>query len=194
MMRDLTPLESRVAAIGLLVLVLVGMYLVMVRPYVNMKRAYAESRVIAQDRLLRYRAQASRREAILDQLEKIKSSEQVKGYYLAQPTPALASAEIQAKVKQAVRASGGQLVSTHVVAAQTDVGTVPVTVKVGMKGAVESVRKLFHSLESGRPMLFIDNVTLRALTTRRYNRRLKQKPPQLDVRFDLTAYVRLTAS
>jgi hypothetical protein len=43
-------------------------------------------------------------------------------------------------------------------------------------------------------MLFIDNVTLRALTTRRYNRRLKQKAPQLDVRFDLTAYVRLTAS
>jgi len=64
-----------------------------------------------------------------------------------------------------------------------------------MRGEIEDLVDLFYSLESGKPALFTDNVTVLAnprrqtRVSRRAGRRVAvQSVPALDIRFDLTGY------
>lgn len=200
MSRNLTPKQSQGLAIGLLILAILAAYLSVVRPYRQAYVGYQEQLASLQERLARYRALAASREAVLEQLKQLGDSPQLKEYFFSEPTTALASADLQQHVKQAIVSSGGRLVSTQVLEIRSQEGAVPVTVKVSMRGPIEAVQQLFHTLEASQRLLFVDSVTLRQQSRRR--RRIARRPnqavivagPELGIEFELTAYARLTAS
>lgn len=188
-MRTLTASQSRALAIALLVVVVLAGYLGLVRPYVETYGSYREDIAMLQDRLVRYRAVASMRDVIAERFAQLRDDPSMAVNFLAQETPALASAELQQYVKRAIGQSGGGLVSTQVVPSEQKAGIVEATVKVRMRGSSDTVQKLFYRLEAGRPLVFIDNVSLR--TTGRSG---VAKGQHLDVRFDLTGYLRPPSS
>ena len=59
-----------------------------------------------------------------------------------------------------------------------------------MRCEVEDLSEVLYELESGSPYLFVDNLTIfRQVTRRRVGRELVEEK-MLDVRFDLSGYMR----
>ncbi len=191
MMANLAPKQSRALAVAILALVIIAAYLVLVQPYRQAYVEYQTRLARADEQLFKYRSLIDQQDRLREQLEQLKNLPQFSEYYFQEDTPALAYAALQNLVKRAVSKSGGKLVSTQTITSKTShEGLVPVTVKVSMKGTIETLYTLVHALEGRSPLLFLDKVSIQstsAATRRRYKTAVA---PQLDIRFDLTGYIR----
>jgi general secretion pathway protein M len=138
------------------------------------------------DQLTRYRMLAAEEPAVRERLEAFKQRNQGSELYLKGETPTLAGAELQERVKSVVESSGGTLVSTQTMPEAEEQGLVRVSVKVRMRADVEGVQKVLYGLETGRPLVFLENVLVRSRVVRR---RGVVNISELDVSFDVTGYM-----
>ena len=62
-----------------------------------------------------------------------------------------------------------------------------------MLGSTETVQRVFHTLESGQPRMFVDQVYLRGRSAYQFR---PGKPPndEMDIRFSLSGYMALEKS
>jgi len=188
MMERLTAVQRRFAALALTV-ALAGLgYGAFVLPLIEAHRYYDESIADLRHRLAQYQRVAKDREANQRLLDQRKRADLAKGHYLAERNPALASAELQALLKRAVEQGKGELVSTQVVSPQR--GS-EVTVKVRVRGSIRTLQKLLYALESSRPILFVNNLTVDAAPATR-PARPEATPPANDlvIGIDVTGYTR----
>ena len=188
MMERLTAVQRRFAALALTV-ALAGLgYGAFVLPLIEAHRYYDESIADLRHRLAQYQRVAKDREANQRLLDQRKRADLAKGHYLAERNPALASAELQALLKRAVEQGKGELVSTQVVSPQR--GS-EVTVKVRVRGSIRTLQKLLYALESSRPILFVNTLTVDAAPATR-PARPEATPPANDlvIGIDVTGYTR----
>ena len=69
-----------------------------------------------------------------------------------------------------------------------------VTIQVQLPLRIQSLQQVLHSLESGAPFVFIDNIDVRRRQVRLRGLQNKNEDVYLDVRFDITGYMRPPAS
>ncbi|HYH17544.1 MAG TPA: type II secretion system protein GspM [Azospirillum sp.] len=118
------------------------------------ERQRAEARLEASRRLL------ERRPALQQALETRGSAPSPD--FLRGDTPALAGAALQALVGELARAHGVRLDSTQVLDDRDEDGFRRIAVGVRLGADVAALRTLFHAIETGRPRLLLDAVTVRA--------------------------------
>jgi general secretion pathway protein M len=187
MMVSLTPLQSRLLALTLLFLLLAAVYLVLVNPLLSLRRHYEEVIEQSEDRLARYQRLIADKDDLKRRLDTLQSASSAQDFYLSNTAPTLAAAELQEHVKQVIDANRGTLLSTQIMPERPEGQLVRVTVKVAMRGAIETLQKVFHRLEGGRPFLFLDDVFVRAYSLRRGN---QMTVSEMEIRFDVSGYIR----
>lgn len=190
MMVQLTPIQNRLLALALLFLVLAGIYLVAVNPLLTLHRYYRETTEQSEDRLVRYQRLAAHREALEQRLSAIQRMRSAQDFYLRNTSPTLAAAQLQEQVKQVIAANQGTLLSTQILPEKPEGQLVRVTVKVAMRGTIETLQRVFHGLEGGTPFLFLDDVFIRAYSLRRGN---QMTVSEMEIRFELSGYIRAGA-
>lgn len=117
--------------------------------------------------------------------------------YLTSKTEALAAANLQEIVKRVSRTNRAEILSTQILPTVKELGFTGVVIKVRMRSNLASLVKVFHTLETGKPFLFINNVSIRSRALQspriKFNRgrtsRVVQLDDTLDVEFDLTGYM-----
>jgi general secretion pathway protein M len=183
--------KSRLAALGLLFAVLVLLYFAIAAPLIGLGREYGEQVEDLQFRLARLQRVAAEKGGLLQQLEKIKAEGQDDERFLAKNTAALASAELQTRIKEAVGQAGGELTSTQVIPEHAEEHFTRIAVKVRMNGSTPILREVLHSFESAQPYLFVENLNIRPIRMPR-NPAAKnpQIPDKLSVDFDVVGYMR----
>lgn len=182
----LKPWASRSLAVGVLACLLLAVYAVGLMPIVH---KYVDNRDRIQDlydQLGRYRTLAAEEPAVRERLEAFNQRNQGSELYLKGETPTLAGAELQERVKSVVESNGGTLVSTQTMPEAEEQGLVRVSVKVRMRGDVDAVQRVIYALETGRPLVFLENVLVRSRVVRR---RRTVNVSDLDVSFDVTGYM-----
>jgi general secretion pathway protein M len=192
MITDLIPARSRVLAIGLLVVALALCYLVLVHPIVAAYRETARTIAELEANLVRYQQigrQLSLHEADLARFQRAQPSG---GYFLRSGTDALAAAELQDRVKRLVDSSGGELVSTRDLPVSQHGRFSSVGIQVQMSGSVGTVLLVLYALESGRPLVIVDNVNLRAIAESRF-RRTEPEVNRLSASFDVSGFIQAEA-
>ncbi len=193
-----TASESRTIAIGLVFVFLLALYGVLVNPMVSLYQANHETIDDLQHRLSVYQRVASRRAALEEELKQLSLSQPANIYYLKNKTQALAAAELQAYVKQIIEQAQGRLISTQPLAASDAEGFREVKIRVRMRGNIDVVQKVLYELESGTPLLILNDVSF--VQARRARRRARsragviQVENPLEVYFDLSGLMRATAS
>lgn len=185
--RILTAAQSRALAIGLLVLSVAVLYLLLVRPYNGALDDLQEKIDGLTDRIDRYRTMAVSRSAVEDRIDDINTNPAIAAMFLTANTPSLAAAELQQLVKRAVTGSGGQLVSTQPVGGVDNADLSAIRIRVVMRGDSQKLHKLFRVLEGSRPILTLDNLSIK--TTRKYSKVAEAAGEQLTVSFELTGYL-----
>ena len=108
--------------------------------------------------------------------------------FLEQKSRDLAAADLQRLLDLLIEETGGILVSTQVLPDTDNDSIFPeITVKVHVRGAIESFQQLLYRLDSGQPLLLLDNLLIRK--RRQGDDRARRDTDQLDIRFDVTAFI-----
>ncbi|WP_299178592.1 type II secretion system protein GspM [uncultured Neptuniibacter sp.] len=199
-MNQLTLIQRRSIAIGLLCLMLVIIYQLIFSPLLT---RYLENK--AQINQLEHQMEVYQR--VIEnsgneqtQLEQMRAENPSAGLYLNESRPSLAAAMLQQLLTELLNSSGGQLVSTQIISNATSEEIIPaVTLQVRMRSEINELVALLYDIESHQPYLFTENLIISS-TSRVVNRpprissrnrapvRQRLKIPTLDVRFDLIAY------
>ena len=187
------PIEintSKLAAVGLLLLLIALLIGGVVYPLMSLGQEYRERVEDLQFRLVRLQQVARNKDALTQRLERIKMLAQKNDAFLPTNTAALASAELQTRIKQTVSSAGGELSSTQVIPERNEENTVRIGVKMRLTGSTSMLRQVLQDFESGKPYLFIENLNIRPI---RMPRNPRDKNPviedRLSIDFDVIAYM-----
>jgi general secretion pathway protein M len=186
------PSNSRLAAVGLLGLLLILVW-VMLSPLLSMGSENSDKIDDQEFRLQRFRKIAGEKDQWLKRLEEIKAQSEKEERFISRDTAALASADLQALIKQAVTVAGGELISTQVIPEHKEEQYTRIAVKLRMTGSTQVLRDVLYAFETRNPTLFVENLNLRPI-------RIVQPvrpggPPahvadKLSVDFDVVGYMR----
>jgi general secretion pathway protein M len=181
--------RDRWIALALLAFTIGLFYAVVIGPLVALGSEYADSVADLEFRLARYRKVAAEKGHWTQRMEKIKQNSSVSEQYISKDTAALASADLQTLIKETVNSSGGELISTQVTPEQQEDQLTRISVRVRMNGSTNVLRQVLHSIETTKPLLWVDNVNLRPI-------RMPSRPGQkgsadrLSVDFEVVGYMR----
>ena len=185
---EISPTYSRALAVALLVTVVFGVYGFVVAPLAGLYQAVEDDIAELGARLAHLRRIASTGVTTETKLAALKQAQPTSDYYLKSTKRALASAELQRYVKETVDDSGGQLVSSQVMSSKPEEGFASVAVKVHMRSSIEGLQEVLYRLEAGRPVMFIDDLSVTVTHRRRLRRDSPQEQVPLTVKFRITAY------
>ncbi|MBL8512841.1 MAG: hypothetical protein JNJ55_02535 [Betaproteobacteria bacterium] len=128
----------------------------------------------------------AKRQQMAGALEALRAREPRK-LYLKGTTAALAAAELQDVVKQAVEAQGGRVISVQGLANKEDAGYRIAAATFMLNVNNVNLRRVLHALESQQPFVFIDNLTVRSHTPPGFRPPPGGQEPDLYVQFDASA-------
>lgn len=169
-LRRLSPKQSRALAVALLVLVVAAAVTAVALPTWLLHKRYNNYLEDYSDRLKRYRRVALMRPAIE---ESIKAVEARVGrqYYLKGSSASSAAAELQGLVTRLIETNKGKIISSQALPAKDDGKTaepVKATISVQLNASIIQLLLILHTLETNRPYLFIDQLSVRAGQGRMY--------------------------
>ena len=127
-------------------------------------------------------------EQLQQQINRMNKSPANSGDYLEEKTPALAAADLQQYIKGVIETHQGNLVSAQPVSDTGQELFPKVTVKIHMRGNINTLQQSLYQLESSRPRLFIANIVIQKRNPAAT--RTNQKDADLlEVRLDVSGYV-----
>lgn len=183
-------LKERIAAVALLLVVIALIGIILVNP---LWARYTTNRELIADlehKVARFESIATRQAALEQELAAVRRSMNLDELTLQADSANLAAADLQEQVKSAVQAAGGSLTSTQILEPERVSSFDRISVNVRMRGSTPAVQKSLHALESGQPVLVVDDllVVTRRTTVRLRNRRATEQQDWLDVRFKVSGF------
>ncbi|MFO1353061.1 MAG: type II secretion system protein GspM [Gammaproteobacteria bacterium] len=189
----------RLAALLLLLAALAASYGLFNRFWIGKHRFYAQNIEQLQDRLQRAGALLASKPELEAQIQSIRQDSSAAVNFLQQSSPTLAATDLQQRAKTVIEGKGGSLLSTQILPVANEGAFTRVGIRVQMNSDVEALQKVLYELESAQPLLFIDNVQLRARTIRERVRpaaaananQRGANPPQVKTQVQLTSQFEL---
>ena len=105
--------------------------------------------------------------------------------------PDLAAAQLQQRIKLLTKENGASLASTQNLpaAAEDDAGRIVIRARIN--GDAEALSRVLYALESGQPLLMVENLSIRSRQKRSRSRRGKKAAEkyELNVNLDVVGYM-----
>jgi general secretion pathway protein M len=197
MMQTLSQGKRRLLALLILALALGLVYALAVTPLLSLNTHYLDRIDDLERRLRILDNKLASGDQLRSQQDHLKKQLDRNEQYLKSATEALAGADLQRIVKRQAQLSACEIMSTQPLPSSQDAGFNTVALKVRMRGKIDNLVRLFHSLETGKPHLFIDNLSIRSRIQHARkidyqngkNARVIDMVETLDVEFDLKGYM-----
>jgi general secretion pathway protein M len=187
--------NERLLAVGLLLAVISFISFVIILPLINQGLALREEKNTLGFRFEQYERILSRKQSIVDEMETLTSQFADQNYLSSQNTTALASAELQEMIKQAIVESGGQLSSTQglPVVIKNNFQRIPINVR--MTGNSDVLRAVLHKIETATPLVVVEQIDIRPMRGVR-NKTTHQIDPsnELNVNFQAISFMKKAAA
>jgi general secretion pathway protein M len=155
-------LLSRLSAVALLVLLVVGAYLIGINPLVTTYRANEIAIAEAQALLGRFGMMAMGQHDLEQRVQELTELHASEPYYLTRETDALAAVELQDRVSGAINKSGGTIRSIQPLPPEKEDEFQRVTLRVQLTTTIESLFHIVYELETTQPFLFLGNVEIKS--------------------------------
>ena len=186
----LTPAQSRLLAVVLLLLMIAALVAAVAVPAVLLHRHYDHYIDQYSDHLARYRRVAASRgdiEASLAEVEK----RDPRRFFLKAHAPALAAAELQGSISRVVESHNGHMISSQIMPAKDDgkaAAATRITLSTQFSAAIVPLQTILHDIEVHAPYLFVDQLTVRA----NQGRQFKPQPgvqPEYSIQLTVSAFM-----
>lgn len=189
--RKLSPAVSRAAALAILVALIAILCLGIAMPIVNAYQSIGANTVQLQDQLRRYQRAGNDRAQRQAELAALAQRSSAADGFLQGANDTLIAVQIQNRLKSLADTAHAELRSTQVLPAQ-DEGALR---RIGVRGQfatnIAGALQIFHGLESQYPLLFIDNLDIRARQgniREIHGRGNTDDSDALDLQFDIFGY------
>jgi general secretion pathway protein M len=153
----------------------------------------------SRDQLIRYQGLVATLPALRTELERTQANDDFKAFYFDAETPSLAGAQLQREVQEMVRAAGARPISGQILPVNSEERPLKVRVRIQLQATTDELLDVLYRIESARPFLFVDQVSIRSTTPRargvpgrlrgRARRGGTQEIGALTVRLDVFGYV-----
>ncbi len=192
---NLSTTSRKFLAATLLLLVVVALGSAIILPYLNLKHAYSEELASVEKRIEIYRRSVGVADKLRGQHRRLEGVNTKDKRYLKSQIESLAGAELQGILKRVVKSHGAEVFSTQVLPSEQQEQFSDVSIRVRMKGTMESVVGVIYALESRKPYLFVSALQIRGKRgshrrSRTFDRKQKIQKRQLDLDFVLSGYMR----
>lgn len=186
--------NSKTTALLLLAVAVLLIYLVFFHWFVMRHKEYAGEIGDLRDQLTRFQTVASQRSGLQERLSKVRNSQEDAGLFLDDPSFDEAAASISGSIGDMVRMHADdscQIVSRQPVRARVQERFEKITVNVRMRCNAEDFLKILYAMETNIPLMLVDDLNVIRPRTRRRNRnQQEQTQGALDVRFNVSGYLR----
>jgi general secretion pathway protein M len=190
-----TPWIGRLAAVLLLVAASEAAYVLLVEPILVGYRERDQAIEEVNHQLAHFQRLAATRPILARQLESLTAEEGAGAHYLNGGTDALAAAGLQDRVSALVAGKGGALQSVQPMSGVDEEGFRRISLRIRMTATTEELFKTLYALETGTPVLFVENLDIRSRYTRQRTDQAGlqevRDAPLLIVGFDLSGYMPL---
>ena len=159
----LTPRDSKLAAIGLLVMGLALGYLLVAQPLMSFYSSRNERIVPLAARAARLTAQTQTAPELKARLARLESQPGSIAPFWPGATDAVAAAGLQERVKSLLDQEGAVVESIEVMPPTADANLHKISLKVTFAGEIDQVERVVHGVEAMSPALMIDHLTIRNL-------------------------------
>lgn len=184
---SMTPALSRALAIAILALVTLLVASAVVGPAIALERSQAAVVADKQRQLQAYERVVEGRERVATQLDSLSRSAPSSEYFVSGETAALGTAAMQQYLRALVGRNNAELISTQVATGGNGEGEVLLVVHV--RAQLAAAMNILYGLESGKPMLFVDDLVITARPVRAQSP--GERPGvELDMQFEIAGYMR----
>jgi len=186
--------NSRATAIMLLAIVLLLVYLLVFHWFILRHREYAEEIGDLRTQLGRFQAVASQRESLQARLSQLRNSQKDADLFLDYPEFDEAAAAMSGSIGDMVRTHADdscQIVSRQPVRPRVEERFRKVTVNVRMRCDARDFLQILYSMETGMPLMLVDDLNIiRPRTRRRARNTPAVTQGTLDIRFNVSGYLK----
>jgi len=192
------PGSGRLTAVLILVIVLLLVYLGCFHWFFLRHRDYSSEISDLSEQLGRYQRVAAQRSAYENVLQSLQDRKSDENLFLEGNDFNEAAAGMSERLSQMISVQAEdscQIVSRQPVRPRVQERFEKVTVNVRMRCGIEDLKKILYSLETGVPMIIADEVTIiKPRSRRRRSNSQEPEPGQLlDIRFNMSGYLRISA-
>ncbi len=194
MISQLTKKQQKILAISLFFIVFIAFAASVAVPIWSVNQHYSDKIDQMITRLSIMKRTSAEGESLLPEYNRLKSFRLSDKRYLQSKSEALAAAEIQRVIKGIIVPNGGEILSTQIISNNQKNKIPQITLKVRMRGDINTLVNVFYKMETSDPFLVIDNLTLRSRNVRarrsvRQNTQ-EQVTSNLDIQFEISGYIR----
>jgi general secretion pathway protein M len=186
--------NSKTTAIMLLVIALLLVYLLVFHWFILRHGEYAEEIGDLRVQLNRFQTVASQREALQVRLSMVRNSQKDADLFLEDPEFDEAAASMSGRLGEMVRSQANescQIVSRQPVRPRVQERFQKVTVNVRMRCDAEDFLQILYQMETGTPLMLVDDLNIIRPRTRRRTRNAQpQAQGALDIRFNVSGYLK----
>ena len=191
---SLRQANSQLAAVLLLAISLILVYLLCFHWFVLSQLSYGEEISGLESQLDRYRKVAAQKDLVEEQLKLLQSRRTESNLFLTEVDFNEAAAAMSERLSQMLGSFADescQIVSRQPVRARVVERFEKVTVNVRMRCDIEDLMQMLYSLETGVPMIFAEDLTvIKPRARRRRNDQAADDGQALDIRFNMSGYLR----
>lgn len=186
--------SGKLTAILLFVIVLIMVYLLCFHWFIQRHREYSEEIAGLSEQLGRFERIASQREEYQGLLEALQDRRSDESLFLEGDDFNEAAAGMSEQLNQMIRTQTEdtcQIVSRQPVRPRVEERFQRVTVNARMRCGIEDLTKIIYALETGVPMILVEELTvIKPRTRRSRNTPATQPVTLLDIRFNMSGYLR----
>ena len=186
--------NSTTTALMLLAIALLLVYVLLFHWFALRHVVYAEEIDELRSQLVRFQTVASQRESLQAQLGQIRSSQNDEGLFFEYPSFDEAAAALSGNIGDMVRTQADdscQIVSRQPVRPRVQERFEKVTVNVRMRCDAEEFLQVLYGMETGMPLMLVDDLNvIRPRTRSRARRQQAKAQGALDIRFNVSGYLK----
>jgi len=184
------PLKLRRAlALSILAMLVLGTYSFAIAPVIDSYTSDREAAEQMQGALARYQRAARELPDLKARMDALRQRGPAQAGYLDGENETVAAAVLQERFKAVLQRHGGVLKSTQVLTGRDEGAARRIAVRGDLTATLGTLQRAVYELEAGSPLLFVDNLDIRAVVRPRGGPDGDQEP-QLEVNFDLYGYMR----
>lgn len=149
-------------AVALFLILVVAMAAIVAMPFMRvalLENAIAEKRA----RLPELLAEVTYEDKLKSDNAEFSALGQDKSLLLEGDKTGVAGANLQSLINSLVSANGGTASSIQILPPKEDGNLMQISVSVSINVGTDGLRDIIHTLETGTPLIFIDNVTVRTI-------------------------------
>ncbi len=174
LIESLNNSQRRWLAVSLLLLVILILISTIIWPIFDQSRQNKQKIEDLTMRLQRYKQVAAGKKQVIEKLNSSKAVLSKNNQFFKSKSYALASADLQQLVKDAIKNSGGLVTSTQVIPETSEGQFDRVAIRVQLSSTTAALKKILYIIESSRPILIVNNLRIRS-SRGVYNRQLRRR-------------------